>query len=134
MNLIFRQKMGQQIWYLCTDCDDWPVDHFVEIETDAPPAGTICHVCTERQGDENREADRDTDDMLLHPASGRPAKPEGIAKGKSALEEEFHLHARELDDIVILERVRRRADLLAVHRRSIRAFDVSKEIALRAPR
>ena len=49
----------------------------------------------------------------------------------SGLEEEFHLHARELDDVMILERVRRRPDLLAVHRGAVGPFDVSDEITLR---
>src|SRR5207244_4086992 len=50
----------------------------------------------------------------------------------SGLEEEFHLHAGELDDVVVLERVRRRPDLLAVHVGAVGALDVSDEIPLRA--
>src|SRR2546425_479101 len=50
----------------------------------------------------------------------------------SGLEEEFHLHACELDDVMVLERVRRRPDLLAVHVGAVRALDVSDEITLRA--
>src|SRR3954454_10359467 len=53
---------------------------------------------------------------------------------RSSLEEEFHLHAGELDDIVILERMRSGADLLAVHLGAVGPFDVSDEIALRAAR
>src|SRR5262245_66228748 len=49
----------------------------------------------------------------------------------SGLQEEFHLHARELDHVVVLERVRRRADLLAVHVWARRALDVGDEVALR---
>src|SRR5438105_13633937 len=52
----------------------------------------------------------------------------------SGLEEEFHLHAGELDDVVVLERVRRRPDLLAVHVGTVGALDVSDEIPLRPPR
>src|SRR3982074_1349682 len=48
----------------------------------------------------------------------------------SSLQEEFHLHTGELDDIVILERSRRGPDLLAVYRRPGRAFNVRDEIAL----
>src|SRR5262252_6164496 len=53
---------------------------------------------------------------------------------RSSLQEEFHLHAGELDHVVILERGRRRTDLLAVYRRARRAFDVGDEVALRAAR
>src|SRR5262245_15650185 len=49
----------------------------------------------------------------------------------SALQEEFHLHPGELDHVVILERVRRGTDLLAVHVGARRAFDVGDEVALR---
>src|SRR3989449_10208913 len=52
----------------------------------------------------------------------------------SGLEEEFHLDAGELDDVVVLERVRRRPDLLAVHVGTVGALDVSDEIPLRPPR
>src|SRR3954465_7895550 len=52
----------------------------------------------------------------------------------SSLEEEFHLHAGELDDVMILERVRRRADLLPVHVGARRALDVGDEVALRPAR
>src|SRR5260221_12886292 len=50
------------------------------------------------------------------------------------LEEEFHLDAGELDHVVILQRVRRRADLLTVDLGTRRAFDVGDEIALRPAR
>src|SRR2546430_13952139 len=52
----------------------------------------------------------------------------------SGLEEEFHLHARELDDVVVLKRVRRGADRLAIDGRAVGAFDVGDEIALRPAR
>src|SRR4051812_42887042 len=52
----------------------------------------------------------------------------------SSLEEEFHLHAGELDDVVILEPVGRRADLLAVHVGPRRALDMGDEVALRPAR
>src|SRR5690606_38764706 len=56
----------------------------------------------------------------------------GSARHKpSGLEEKFHLHAGELDDIVVLEGVRGGADLMPVHRGAARAFDVSDEITLR---
>src|SRR5918992_4988918 len=50
----------------------------------------------------------------------------------SGLQEKFHLHAGELDDVVILERVRRRADLLPVHVGAGGALDMGDEVALRA--
>src|SRR5512138_2352929 len=50
------------------------------------------------------------------------------------LQEEFHLDAGELDHVVILERVRRGADLLAIHFRPLVAFDVRDEVALRPAR
>src|SRR5687768_15181401 len=52
----------------------------------------------------------------------------------SGLQEEFHLHAGKLYDIMVLERVRRGADLLAVDVGARGALDVSDEITLRAPR
>src|SRR3954463_6194206 len=52
-------------------------------------------------------------------------------KGRSALEEKLHLHAGELDHVVILERRGSRTDLLAVHRGAIRPFHVSDEVSLR---
>src|SRR3954469_19916156 len=57
----------------------------------------------------------------------------GVLRGTppSSLQEEFHLHSGELDDVVILERGRRRSDLLSVHRRARRALDVGDEVALR---
>src|SRR5262245_58849323 len=50
------------------------------------------------------------------------------------LQEEFHLDAGELDHVVILERVRRGADLLAVHLGPLVAFHVGDEVALRPAR
>src|SRR5947207_16001497 len=50
----------------------------------------------------------------------------------SALEEEFHLHAGQFDHVVILQRVRRVADRLAVYGGLLRAFDVRDEVAMRA--
>src|SRR3954470_3682999 len=60
----------------------------------------------------------------------------GVLRGTppSSLQEEFHLHAGELDDVVILERGRRWADLLPVHRGPRRALDVRDEVALRPAR
>src|SRR5688572_4699716 len=52
---------------------------------------------------------------------------------KSGLEEEFHLHAGELDHVVILERVRRRADHLPVHVGAVGALHMRDEVALRPP-
>src|SRR6185436_6029285 len=52
----------------------------------------------------------------------------------SALEEEFHLHAGQLDDVVVLQRVRRVADRLAIDRRLLRAFHMRDEVAVRAER
>src|SRR5260221_5856585 len=46
------------------------------------------------------------------------------------LEEEFHLDAGELDHVVILQRVRRGADRLAVDLGARRALDVGDEVAL----
>src|SRR5580765_7617323 len=61
----------------------------------------------------------------LRRRSGWPRR-KGLREGTppSSLQEEFHLHAGELDHVVILERRRRRADLLAVHGRARRAFHV----------
>src|SRR6185436_561730 len=53
---------------------------------------------------------------------------------RSSLEEKLHLDARELDHVVILERMRRGADLLAVDGRAVGALDVGNEVAGRAPR
>src|SRR5580765_6712030 len=50
------------------------------------------------------------------------------------LQEKFHLDAGELDHVVILERVRGGADLLAVHLGTLVAFDMGDEVALRPPR
>src|SRR3954468_12712860 len=57
----------------------------------------------------------------------------GVLRGTppSSLQEEFHLHAGEFDDVVILERSRRRSDLLPVHRGPGRALNVGDEVALR---
>src|SRR3954465_1304576 len=52
----------------------------------------------------------------------------------SSLEEEFHLDAGELDDVVVLEPMGRRTDLLAVHAGPRRTLDVGDEIALRPAR
>src|ERR1044071_5324173 len=52
----------------------------------------------------------------------------------SGLDEEFHLHPGELDHIVVLERVRRGADLLAVHGRPAGTLDMRDEVTLRAAR
>src|SRR6185503_11484428 len=50
------------------------------------------------------------------------------------LQEEFHLDAGQLDHVVVLERVRRRADLLSIHLGALVALDVGDEVALRAAR
>src|SRR5688572_5172324 len=51
----------------------------------------------------------------------------------SGLQEKFHLHAGKLDDVVVLERVRRGADLLAVDVGARGALDVRDEVALGPP-
>src|SRR6185503_8592195 len=60
------------------------------------------------------------------------ARPSAIRR--LCLEEKLHLDAGELDHVVILERVRRGADLLTVDRRAVGALDVGDEVAGRAPR
>src|SRR5258706_3296063 len=65
-------------------------------------------------------------------SSGGPARPEDPTA--SALVEELHLDARDLDQVVVLERVRRGADRLAVDGGALRAFHVGDEIALRPAR
>src|SRR4051812_29988409 len=52
----------------------------------------------------------------------------------SGLQKEFHLDASKLYDIVVFEGVWRGADLGAVDRRALVAFDVGDEVALRAAR
>src|SRR5688572_17464704 len=64
----------------------------------------------------------------------RPIAILAICCFRSSLQKKFHLDARQLDHIVILERVRRGADLLAVDHRAVGALDVGDEIALRPPR
>src|SRR5215510_7651182 len=59
----------------------------------------------------------------------RRALPSG-----SGLDEEFHLHPGELDHVVVLERVGRSADLLAVDGRSAGALDMRDEVTLRTAR
>src|SRR5260221_2672622 len=70
--------------------------------------------------------------FMLPPADGRSRR--GWSRPGSAFEEEFHLHAGKLDDVMVLERGRRRADLLAIHCRAVRALDMSDEVALRPAR
>src|ERR1041385_3935554 len=48
----------------------------------------------------------------------------------SGLQEEFHLDPGQLDHVVVLERVRRGADLLAVHLGALVALDVGDEVTL----
>src|SRR5688572_33327440 len=62
------------------------------------------------------------------------AMPGRVTRLPSGLVEELHLDAGDLDEVVILQRVRRGADRLAVHGRALRAFDVRDEVALRAAR
>src|SRR3954468_14891706 len=71
----------------------------------------------------------------LRRRSGWPRR-KGVLRGTppSSLQEEFHLHAGKLDHVVVLERGRRRSDLLAVHRGARRALDVRDEVALRPSR
>src|SRR2546422_8158460 len=52
----------------------------------------------------------------------------------SGLQEEFHLDAGQFDDVVVLERMGRGADFLAVDAGTLRAFDVGDEVALGPPR
>src|ERR1051325_8355247 len=53
--------------------------------------------------------------------------------GLSGLQEEFHLDAGQFDDVVVLERMRRRADFLSVRGGAPRAFDMRDEVSLRTP-
>src|SRR3954447_16401566 len=62
----------------------------------------------------------------------RPAPILAACRAKSGLEEELHFDAGELNHVVVLERVRRGADLVAVHRRALVALDVGDEVTLRA--
>src|SRR6266849_7869126 len=52
----------------------------------------------------------------------------------SGLQEEFHLDAGQFDDVVVLERMWRGGDFLAVDGGTLRAFDVGDEVALGPPR
>src|SRR5688572_16465860 len=63
----------------------------------------------------------------------RPARILTTCWRKSTFQEKLHLDPRELDDVVVLERVRRGADRLAVDRRAVGALDVRDEVALRTP-
>src|SRR5919108_43287 len=56
-----------------------------------------------------------------------------LSVGLSGLQEEFHLDAGQFDDVVVLERVGRGADFLAVDRGPLVAFHMGDEIALRPP-
>src|SRR3954471_21596766 len=80
-----------------------------------------------------------TPSMVLPRKSSVIARPIAILamfcfRTALGLEEEFHLHAGQFDDVVILERMRRGADFLAVDRRTLVAFDVGEEVALRTAR
>src|SRR5258708_36535175 len=70
--------------------------------------------------------------FMLPPADVRSRR--GWSRPGSAFEEEFHLHAGKLDDVMVLERGRRRAHLQAIHCRAVRALDMSDEVALRPAR
>src|SRR5918993_4956813 len=59
------------------------------------------------------------------------ARPSAILR--SGLEEELHFYACKLNDVVVLQRMRRGADRLAVDRRAVGALDVGDEVARRAP-
>src|SRR5687768_12624231 len=50
------------------------------------------------------------------------------------LEEEFHLYARELDDVVVVQLMRLRIERLAVDHRHSRTLDMGNKIAMRPPR
>src|ERR1051325_1438517 len=50
------------------------------------------------------------------------------------LQEKFHLDAGQLDRVMVLERVRRGANLRAVHLGALVALDVGDEVTLRAAR
>src|SRR2546422_6302378 len=52
-------------------------------------------------------------------------------RSASRLQEEFHFHSGELDHVVILERVRRGADLLAIDGGPVGPFHMRDEVALR---
>src|SRR4051812_50185742 len=54
-----------------------------------------------------------------------------LSVGLSALQKEFHLDAGQFDDVVVLEGMGRGADLLAVDRGALVAFDMRYEVALR---
>src|SRR3970040_2240060 len=72
---------------------------------------------------------------FMRAPSGRRSRVRGaVPRRGSSLQEELHLDARQLDDVVILERMRRGADRLAVHHPRICALDVCDEVALRAAR
>src|SRR5688500_8742284 len=64
----------------------------------------------------------------------RPIAILAICCFRSGLQKKFHLHAGQFDHVVVLERVRRGADLLAVDRRPVGALDVRDEVALRPAR
>src|SRR5215472_15423553 len=65
-------------------------------------------------------------------SSGGPARPGDPTP--SVLVEELHLDARYLDQVVVLERMRRGPDCLAVDGGALRAFHVGDEVALRPTR
>src|SRR5688572_24263609 len=67
-------------------------------------------------------------------AAGSRDRPAPRCLHELLLDEELHLHAGQLDHVVIVELTRLRVEHLAVHHREVRAFDVGNEVALRTPR
>ena len=47
--MTYRQKGGEQVWHFCANCEEWPVDHYVEVITNQSPAGELCHICKEQE-------------------------------------------------------------------------------------
>src|SRR5207244_8961768 len=101
------------------------VHDVVELGDEADALGAQC-IAYEEQRD--RKAQPDPYDVLSQIGPFRPAV------ATSRLKEEFHLDAGQFDDVVVLERMGRGADFLAVDAGTLRAFDVGDEVALGPPR
>lgn len=47
--VFYRKKHNTDLWHFCSNCEDWPVVNYDEIEGDAPHLDQLCPECVQKQ-------------------------------------------------------------------------------------
>jgi len=52
VSTVYRRKQESEIWHFCSNCSQWPEDHYLE-QRQAPGTGEMCNECTVKRREGN---------------------------------------------------------------------------------